>query len=730
MIAAIPGIAKSAPGSLQPPHWVSLYDGYAGAAFDYDLGRSLAVSPDGSKLFVTGDTATVAYDAASGAELWVSPNDGAPLSSIVASPEGSRLFVTGSERTIAFDAGNGGELWTSPYPGTATSIAVSPDGSRVFVTGTSPGVVEDYATVAYDAVTGAELWIAGYDGPQHLNDHAYSVGVSPDGARVFVTGQSCCTAEGATDPDYATVAYDAVTGAAIWVSRYDGPDHYADAAAALAVSPDGSSVFVTGRSYASDREGYATIRYDAANGAALWVGRHEGGAARSVVVSPDGSRVFVSGLGYTTVAYDAATGAEVWKSRYRRKESNHALALAASPDGTTVFVTGYTMNADSASADYATVAYDAASGKGLWVGVYDGAAHDADFATAIAASSTGSRVFVTGGSTGSADDFHYATIAYPSAAQDPTACLSVRIPVALTPAEAESEFVEGDLCGPPDASVAQILVSGSTYGRVYWDFPFEPERYSYVRALTGAGCATLNVDRLGVGESSYPPSARITVDTDAFVVHQLVRQLRAGTIGGQPFDRVLVVGHSHGSLVGLIGARRYRDVDGLILTALAHNPNVPNLLLGGPPNAEPAILEARFAGRPIDAGYITYRAPFRFQWMHDPASSDPQVVALDEALKETQSGIDELSEVVVALEATYEPLDVPVLVAFGGHDLFNCGEGATDCSSAETVRAAEAPYYGGSLDAYVLDGAGHAMNLARNAPEWFAAAAEWTERFR
>ena len=82
--------------------------------------------------------------------------------------------------------------------------------------------------------SGTQLWVARYH-PASSHERGSAVAVSPDGSRVFVAGQTC---EGAVC-DYATVAYDSVGGAKLWASRYSGPGHYSFVSA-VAVSPDGS----------------------------------------------------------------------------------------------------------------------------------------------------------------------------------------------------------------------------------------------------------------------------------------------------------------------------------------------------------------------------------------------------------------------------------------------------------------------------------------------------------
>src|SRR6266568_7001406 len=189
----------------------------------------------------------------------------------------------------------------------ASAVAVSPSGTTVSVTGTSfgrGGASGDYATVAYSAATGRRLWVGRYNGPGNGFDGASALAVSPAGTRVFVTGQSQGRGTGSLADDYATVAYSAATGRQLWVSRYTGPPRKSrdNGASALAVSPGGSRVFVTGYSFGR------VTRFD-----------------------------------YATVAYSAATGRQLWVSRYNGPANVYdaACSVAVSPAGTAVFVTGY-----------------------------------------------------------------------------------------------------------------------------------------------------------------------------------------------------------------------------------------------------------------------------------------------------------------------------------------------------------------------------------------------------
>jgi Tol biopolymer transport system component len=185
-------------------------------------------------------------------------------------------------------------------------MGVSPDGSKVYVTGFSEGAngARDIVTVAYRASTGAQLWARRYNGPGDSNDNGKAIAVSPDGSRLFVAGYR--TGHQARDAE--TIAYSS-TGGRLWSRAYNGPANNDDQATAIGVSPDGNQVFVAGFRYGAffDRD-YVTLAYRASSGNHLWEAFYDQDRATAIAlgVNPDGSAVYVSGMSgpdFTTVAY-------------------------------------------------------------------------------------------------------------------------------------------------------------------------------------------------------------------------------------------------------------------------------------------------------------------------------------------------------------------------------------------------------------------------------------------
>jgi len=376
--------------------WTERYDG---VGHHDDGAAALAISPAGDRVFVTGST-------------------------------GSSFTTPGHYLTIAYDLLTGTQLWVAEYMGPtnddyASAIAISPDGRTVFVTGDSDATFcqrGDFATIAYDAGTGRQLWVARLKNSECGVGSPAAIRASPDGTRVFVTG--FMLKDGF---DYVTVAYDAAAGSRLWVNRYAPSTGGFDWATSLGVSPDGSRVYVTGTSSDPQEYDYATVAYNAFNGHQVWAARFDtpGGGdaqAQSLAVSTDGTRLYVTGWAYgpndadvATVAYDAATGAQRWVAQYNGAANSwdYGYAVAVSPDGTSLFVAGASNGGSSTQSDVLTLSYRASTGRQKGVERFNGSANGLDQAYSLALNPNGTELYVAGITDDGADtEYDYLTLAY------------------------------------------------------------------------------------------------------------------------------------------------------------------------------------------------------------------------------------------------------------------------------------------------------------------------------
>ncbi len=230
-------------------------------------------------------------------------------------------------RTVAYVASTGATQWAAnDRYGTGLGLVVSPDGSTVVVTGDYQPAMRRIGTIGYDAHTGDRLWLRIWDGPDNIQALATDIVMSPGGDHVFVGGNVAASDGGS---DYALLKYGTADGALSWARRYQGvPGYSEDFLTSVALTPDGSSALVTGfGSDGTDDADYATVAYNAGSGATLWTKRFDGGDsdfARSIAVDPTGTTVVVtgssdgstSGSDFLTLEYDASTGAKIKSARY------------------------------------------------------------------------------------------------------------------------------------------------------------------------------------------------------------------------------------------------------------------------------------------------------------------------------------------------------------------------------------------------------------------------------
>lgn len=435
--------------------WTLRYhDSHKYHATQADLAAEMVVNATGTKVFTTGTTeidglymmTTVSFNARTRAVGWVAHGQLNPFTvghALALSPNDKILYVAGT-RTIrpdinsdpttytiakAYSARTGKTLWETTFEeGIASDLVVSPDGARIFVVGRQPffyvrnGTVTQasrYFVVAFSARTGRKQWAQTYSGIDGGSNGAVAVAIDPTGDKVFVTGHSEHPTRKVTEEsDYATLAYSAVTGRRLWLSRYRNKG--INIPIALAVSPQGNRVAVTGLAQYGGADTiplfeYGTVAYSTRTGKRQWDAhyiRSRGGqsVASALVVSRD--RVFVSGTSErfedtpagsasffepVTLSYSATTGKKRWVSAVDLP--GHA--YGGLPPGTTDIVLdggrlfagiliGPYNPGDGATPTYsALIAYDATSGKRKWI-----ARHDFRQSPELAESSPVKPVFV------------------------------------------------------------------------------------------------------------------------------------------------------------------------------------------------------------------------------------------------------------------------------------------------------------------------------------------------
>lgn len=339
----------------------------------------------------------------------------------IALPPDQPSASTANAVLVAYDRVSGAVRWTAresserPYF-SPHRAALSPDGTRLYLSSASydgwpiGDVDSRMVTTAYDTATGAALWSSEWDGRADAVDNPKDVVVAPDGREVYVTGVTTA-ADGALD--FVTVAYRTDGGRQLWDATYAGPRAKgSDAPFGIEVSPDGSTLVVTGWSDGVvDYDGdYATVAYSlrGRGGKQLWAARYDGlgldKSDRANAVAIDGDRVYVTGdsyagttgasYDYATVAYALRTGEQLWDARWSGGRGGFNAATSVAAAAGRVVVTGQSTAASADDGnDTGTVVLDGATGRRLWAASYGPPRHDG-FARGVALSPDGATAYV------------------------------------------------------------------------------------------------------------------------------------------------------------------------------------------------------------------------------------------------------------------------------------------------------------------------------------------------
>src|SRR5262245_60262367 len=249
--------------------------------------------------------------------------------SVLVSPDGRHVYVVAGGPTassyaiFARDAGSG--LLTflatmSVQAGFSGEPAISPDGAHLFLPGAALMVHQR------DALSGTLTFVEQQMDAGSGFTGARAVAVSPDGASVYAL-------EGSAGASLAVFSRDAFSGALTLVETkrdgIGGVDGLATAAN-VAVSPDGAHVYTAGG-------GTVTVFQRAAGTGALTLVEVEPGLpASNVTVSPDGAWVYScsASLAVSVFQRNATTGT---LTLVEGSESTAGVPVAVSPDGAWVY---------------------------------------------------------------------------------------------------------------------------------------------------------------------------------------------------------------------------------------------------------------------------------------------------------------------------------------------------------------------------------------------------------
>ena len=316
-----------------------------------------------------------------------------------------------------------------------------------------------------------------------------------------------------------------------------------------------------------------------------------------------------------------------------------------------------------------------------------------------------------------------------AAAADGNNCRSLSLPVALSDGGPANQRVSGILCTPATWAdgpyEVDVLLHGATYNKTYWDFPVGSQG-SYVADTLAAGRATFAYDAVGSGKSSRPPGALVTIDSGAFVLHQIVGWLR----GAQGYTQVNGISHSLGSATLIDEAGNWSDINRVVITGFLHRASLAAFLHAG--SFYPAMLDPEFPGL-LDPTYLTTRPDTRGSLFYN-ATADPAVIAYDEAHKDLVSAA-QIADAGAALEAPAAlsistHITAPVLSVVGDQDALICAQPSLfDCSSNASITANEAAFYPGAASLMVLSipNTGHNLALHPSAGASFADINTWIQ---
>ncbi|WP_255513602.1 PKD domain-containing protein [Homoserinibacter sp. GY 40078] len=245
----------------------------------YVGGQFTTARPAGSAAGQNEVTRThlLAYNLTTGALLSWAPTLNAQVRSMAASPDGTRLYVGGDftqvngstrNRIVAFSTATGNVITSFAASANNWVSAIAATNSTVYIGGIfgqMSGTLRSFlaAVNASDGQTTA--WA-----PETVGGRPYAIEVSPDQSKVVVGGDFT-SANGSTNPGYGLVMVDSSTGASLPLGTNTYVRNAGTEAAIFSLDSDSDSFYGTGYVFGSGGNLESTFRADWATGDLKWV---------------------------------------------------------------------------------------------------------------------------------------------------------------------------------------------------------------------------------------------------------------------------------------------------------------------------------------------------------------------------------------------------------------------------------------------------------------------------
>lgn len=256
----------------------------------------------------------------------------------------------------------------------------------------------------------------------------------------------------------------------------------------------------------------------------------------------------------------------------------------------------------------------------------------------------------------------------------------------------------------------QVAIHGASYNHSYWAVPAINGRdYSYVEFMARKGYPVLALDLLGTGESDQPDGDFLNLSETSASVHQVLSALRgAGSPIDRRFERIVLVGHSNGTLTSTRTQGVYGSADGIVATGWVHMPHripIPESTLGA------------LMANP----YIRTNEALRRQLFYHEPQADAAVVRYDIDSLADQIARGQLTDLFRAsveepAQSRSRDVKVPILIQLGDYDVL----------APSAMAAAEAQFFSraAAVAVQTLSDTGHCFNThLTNRQSWDGIAA-------